>query len=99
MLYDEGKLTEANEGYQRAISLYTQLIQKEGRNDLIGMLAWVQTNTAETLLCLQETETVQALLNEAIPVLEAEYKRTKRADFQRVLIDAQRLEQQLNDSQ
>ena len=98
-LADQGKLSEAEErlstGHRH---LYTQLIQQEARTDLIGRLAWVQTNAANTLRKLRRPNEAQALLSEAIPVLESEIKRTGQVDLQKVLKHAQLIQQQLDDA-
>ena len=71
--------------YDQAIGIMKKLVDQEGRRELKGNLAMAQARRAVVLADLGDIEGAKAEAASAIPVLQAEFDRTGRADLQAVL--------------
>ena len=65
--------------------MYERLVEQEGRRELTGDLAKVRMIRAEVLLDLGERKRATTEARNAWAILQAEVKRTERADLQGVL--------------
>ena len=74
--------------YDRAVAIRERLVQREGRMELQGDLAWVVALRAKALLDLGHYPMARSDAQRAVPMLRAEIARTGRADLQRALDEA-----------
>jgi tetratricopeptide (TPR) repeat protein len=79
-----GRETEALDLFDQVLALRGRLVEQEGLGELRGDLAWTRAYRAETLWGLGRPEEARAELAAALPVLEAEAARTRRADLDRI---------------
>jgi hypothetical protein len=75
--------------YDRVIGIREQLVEREGRRELVGDLAWVILGRAKAFLDLGDRVRAQRDTQRALPLLKGEIQRTSRADLQGVLEWAQ----------
>src|SRR6266481_8871622 len=71
--------------YDRAIEIRERLVNVEGRRELLGDLARVKADRGLALILSGDTLRGEREAREAINVLRAEVKRTKRAELEEVL--------------
>ena len=67
--------------YDRAIEIREQLVNIEGRSDLIGDLAWTKASRGLALLRMGNIIEGNRTVSKALAVLNAEAVRTKRLDL------------------
>ena len=84
-LTDLGRLKDALADCNTCIGLEEGLVQREGRRELAGQLAWGYARQAGLLLRIGRREEACQRAREAVSILQSELSRTGRADLRGVL--------------
>jgi len=81
--------------YDKAIEIRKRLISCEDRKEFLGVLAMANVEKLNILFKSGNFEDVESELKEAESILEAEFNRTGRNDFERSLEKARKILQEL----
>jgi len=82
---------EALEYINRAYNLSVELVEKVGRDDLHGNMAWFQAKRAMILAKSGHKQQAKTDARDALNLLKVEFKKSGRADFKKMISDLREL--------